>query len=513
MTGKVLNPHFKVRNLLAFNVVGFAAISFAVFLTASQPFYLQDVIGTAPKKIGAAVGTLGVVDEITAMVAAPLSGALVDRLNVWASTLRAPSGTRIVQLGSFLALGVSLLGYSKLAHRIFPDLWFFRALFAVGMCCAMSTGVVMLHEANNSDFEWAQFLFWRRPRVSLDQVSLAEYEDIDDDDEGFQGNMSAEGTGLDSLAAGKDLHRQHGKLAAMLGVATGLGAIFSASVYIPLPVRLAALHPDRPSSENLQVAYGMLGLIALAVGGVVFALGYDCVKQRGTAESEDKDSYWELLKEGVRISKDNRRLQLAYVGSFVARSTIVANAVFIPLLVFKYYSSTGQCSTDKHPRGEVPLKDTCYDGYIFLAILTGVAHTVSLVLTPLWGIMVDHAKCGYLLTLTAAAACGMVGSFGLCVLGHGSTIYDPRNAGCFIAVSFIGLSQLGVVITSMSLVSSAGHEHRVIGSISGLYSLSGAVGILLITKVGGEWSDHWVFGPFFILGMLNLVLAVFAWRV
>ena len=70
---------------------------------------------------------------------------------------------------------------------------------------------------------------------------------------------------------------------------------------------------------------------------------------------------------------------------------------------------------------------------------------------------------------------------------------------------------MGAIIALMSLVSKAGQlledtEHRVIGSITGLYNLSGGIGILVIAKLGGTWSDHWVFGPFFILGLCNLIL-------
>lgn len=489
-----LNPNFTGPNLLAYNFVGLAAIAFAVFLTASQPFYLRDVIGISPDKVGAASGTLGVVDELTALVVAPLSGALVDRVNEWAQRRPMPSGTRVVQLGSFLVLGLSLLGYGRWALHVFPDLWLFRALFAVGMCSGMSTAVVMLHEANNSDFTWGKLAVWRRQ----------EYVRLPGDEVGESATFPAP----------PKVHKSHGKLSAVLGISTGVGAILSASVFIPLPVHLADRYPDLSAKDSLQICYSILGALALVVGVVVFLFSYDCVKKRGVTEHDELatllSSYWELLREGIRISRDNQRLQLAYVGLFVARSTVVANAVFVPLMVFKYYLSTGRCGTST--RAEVPLKDDCYDGYIFLAILTGVAHTISLAATPVWGFMVDSRRCGYLVSLFAAACCGMLGSFGLCILGHGSEIYDPRNAGCFLAVGLIGVSQIGVVIISMSLISSAGHEHRVIGSISGLYSLSGAVGILLITKIGGSWSDHWVFGPFLILGFLNVILAIFSWR-
>lgn len=495
----LLNPNYKVRNLLVLNLAAFACISLVVFVSASLPFYLSEVAGILPEKTGAAIGTLGALDELVAIIVAPLLGTLNDRINGWAwDHPKIPAGSRVLELCSFLLVGTSLVGFGKFSSQLFPDLWLWRAVFAAGVCGCMSIVTVMLHEANNSDFRWAELVFWR-VKVPVESGALLHDTDAE--------------TG--SLPPGNDAPRRRaGAMAALLGVSAGLGAVFAVLCYLPLPVQLGAHYPEMLSRDALKVTYTGLGVVAFVAGVFVSVFAYDCVKQRRKARFEPElehphASYAQLLKMGIDASRRHRPLQLAYVGLFVARSTNVLVALFIPLMVYKFYYSNNKCTGSVF--GEGPDRTNCYDGYVFLAILTGVAQTVALVSSPAWGFLVDSPRAGARLLLVAAAILGAVGCFGLCVVGAGSGPYDPRNALCFVLVCFIGLAQIGTVIASMSLLSGVGQtaeraEHRVVGAISGLYSLCGGVGILAITVLGGAWSDRWVFGPFFLLGVFNVVL-------
>lgn len=499
----VLNPNYRFANLAAYNFAGFACISFAVFILSSQPFYLSEVALVSADKVGKAIGTLGVVDELTAICVAPLVGTLNDRINGWAwHTSRIPAGSRLLELAGFLVLGLSLVGYGAFSGNHMTELYFYRSLFAVGMSSVMSIAVVMLHEANNSDLNWQKVVFWRKRTPSIEEAASLMEEDA----------VSPPG----SLAPETNTH---GKLSALLGVSTGLGAIFSVSFFLTLPVRFSKHHDDWSTGDSLRASYSLIGVIGVLCGFIVYMLAYDCVKQRKLSKTDVRDEapdtgYWQLMREAVAVSVKSRKLQLAYVAGFVSRSTTVATSLFIPLMVYKFYFAQGICGGVDLESG-VPLKSDCHDGYIFLAILSGVSLTIMLLSTPAWGIMVDSRRFGASKALLVASMLGLVGSFSLCIMGRGSEVYDPRNAWCFIAVSLIGLSQIGVIIASMSLISKAGRtlqqsEHRVIGGITGLYSLSGGVGILLIAKIGGLWSDRWVFGPFLILGLLNVVLMGFS---
>lgn len=58
----------------------------------------------------------------------------------------------------------------------------------------------------------------------------------------------------------------------------------------------------------------------------------------------------------------------------------------------------------------------------------------------------------------------------------------------------------------MSILSGIEDAQQIMGSLSGLYSFAGGLGIMIITLIGGLLADVWVLGPFFILGVFNVVL-------
>lgn len=510
---EVLNPFYKARNLVAYNYAGFACIALAVFLLASQPFYLSQVMKLDPSAMGSTIGTLGVIDEMTAILVAPFCGTLIDYINklAWRSP-HIPSGTKVISFFSFIFLFISLSGYGTLTKHVFPDLWLARSLFAVGVTGVMSTVVVMLHESSSSDFKWSQLLLWNKTRESDDSQTSSALQASTDELSPFLENVPQKGN-------------NSGKLSALLGICTGLGAIFSVSFFLTLPNRLEKYREYPTPESNIKLAYVLIGFFALLSSLVLLLFGYDCVRQRrvkGCTSPPDRLSripFFKMMKEGFQASLRNHKIQIAYCGALVSRASSVAISVFVPLLVFKFYNSAGKCGNSV-TSAEVPGKDSCREGFVFLAILTGVAQTVALILTPIWGVLIDSKRFGNVFTLMAASLLGLVGSLGLCFKGYNESIYDPRNAFCFLNTSLIACSQIGVIISSMSLLSTFGIEdskedHTLIGSVTGLYQFCGGIGILLLSKIGGSWSDKWIMGPFFVLGMLNMVLSLLCfitWR-
>ncbi|ODV81754.1 MFS general substrate transporter, partial [Suhomyces tanzawaensis NRRL Y-17324] len=480
-------------NLVAFCLAGFACVSVVVFLASTQPFYITEVIGLQQDNIGSVIGTLGAVDELTLIVTAPLLGALADKLNgLWWFHM---SGSKFVQSSSLLVVAIALVGYGQWCTSIVPDLVFFRAVFAIGVTACMSMITVTLNELSNSDFDFAKF--WRRS----DQYQVVE-----------NGELAT------------SPKSKNGKYAAMVGMATGMGAIFAVSFFLTLPPKLVDRYPNLDIKGALKLSYDLIAAYAVLMGLLLFLFLYDfkksvpevvqvpdgTVEEEHTAATPRNEAYFALIYNALVESKKDRQIQLAYVGAFVARSTTVTTSVFIPLLVYNYYYNTGKCgnsATDNSP--DFPSKATCHDGYIFSAILTGVAQSVALVSSPLWGWLIDLRKVGKQKTILMASITGILGNFGLCLLSTYTPdgVYDPRTSVCFVMVSFIGLSQIGIIITSMSILSGVNKAPHM-GSLSGLYSLCGGLGILVISKVGGVWSDSWILAPFFLLGTFNLVLMV-----
>ena len=95
------------------------SISFLVFLNSSVSFVITDLIGIR-HGVGDLVGTLGFVDELIALVACPLWGALSDRV-----------GVRTVCVVGYLVVGLALFLFVQ-ARDVYPQLLLVRILFSIG---------------------------------------------------------------------------------------------------------------------------------------------------------------------------------------------------------------------------------------------------------------------------------------------------------------------------------------------------------------------------------------------
>ncbi|KAI5905877.1 hypothetical protein K4G60_g5148 [Candida parapsilosis] len=280
--------------------------------------------------------------------------------------------------------------------------------------------------------------------------------------------------------------------AAIMGVATGIGAIFSVSTLVTLPVKFSEWSDMKSALAGSYIVVMVFALVSFAI---LFIFLY---KPKVEPESIHHGHF---LKEGIQFSKHSKEAQVAFVGAFVARSTTVATTLYIPLVVYNWYYNVGECKSKDNWAGKM----TCYDGYIFSAILTGVAQTVALVSAPFWGYLGDSSRVGKYRTLALAGLFGVLGNFGVSLVTT-ITNYNPKTVWCFLGVSVIGLSQIGLIISSMSILSGIEDAQQIMGSLSGLYSFAGGLGIMIITLIGGLLADVWVLGPFFILGVFNVVL-------
>ncbi|EGV63173.1 hypothetical protein PSN45_004548 [Yamadazyma tenuis] len=450
---EVPNKNYKIRNLLAFNFTGFFCIAFVIFLTSSQPFYINQILKVDYHEIGKVIGFLGVADELTCIVSSPLIGSLNDKLVQWNWVV---GHTKFLVFTGFASIFVAFLLYGLVPYSGWWQLIFPRMFFAIGVTTCMSMVPVLLHQLIYSDFKMSSLLFWKE-------------------------------TG----AATSSNVNKNGRYAALIGLSTGLGAVFSVSCFLSLPVRLSAEF-EISSRQALQLSFVILGILSILVGLLMLVSLYE----PSTEDNKIHLTYIELIKTGFSRLRSSSSVQIACFGGWVARSTSVLIAVFIPLFVYNFYFKSGLCEDDG-----TPAKNNCYDGYTFAAILSGVAQTVSLLVSPFWGIVVD--RIGKKKSLMLSSAIGLVGTWTLCILN----ISDPRNATTFFLMSLIGVSQIGTVITSMSIISA---ENDAVGSVSGVYNLFGGFGILILSQIGGSWSDSWVFAPFFLVGSFNLLLILAA---
>ena len=226
-----------------------------------------------------------------------------------------------------------------------------------------------------------------------------------------------------------------------------------------------------------------------------------------------------------------------------------------------YYISSGLCDVTGHNPQD--LKTHCREAYVLAAELTGVSQLVALLFAPVFGFLADRYR-RFNVPLLTAALTGLIGYIGLACLA------SPQIRGAYgtpwilVIMSLLGISQIGAIVCSLGLLGrvildlqfendlpelasdlmaraegqdfnsndTAGSfdppnednteesaertpllrrggrsQNHIKGSIAGVYSLAGGVGILLLTKVGGLLFDKVSpVAPFVMTSAFNFLL-------
>ena len=227
-----------------------------------------------------------------------------------------------------------------------------------------------------------------------------------------------------------------------------------------------------------------------------------------------------------------------------------------------YYISSGLCDEIGHNPQDVKL--LCREAYVLAAELTGVSQLVALLFAPVFGFLADRYR-RFNIPLLTAALIGIVGYICLSLIASPQAKGTHGTPWIFVVMALLGISQIGAIVCSLGLLgrgilnlqaegdlsepassnlaaraeghnsntndttraidppdednteeaaedtpllSGRGHsQNHLKGSIAGVYSLSGGVGILLLTKVGGLLFDKLSpLAPFVMISAFNFVL-------
>lgn len=227
-----------------------------------------------------------------------------------------------------------------------------------------------------------------------------------------------------------------------------------------------------------------------------------------------------------------------------------------------YYISSGLCDETGHNPQDI--KTHCQEAYILAAELTGVSQLVALLFAPVFGFLADRLR-RFNIPLLTAALTGIGGYVGLALLASPQVKGAHGTHWIFVVMALLGISQIGAIVCSLGLLaqgvldlqgeneqselaysdlvpqaegpnlnthdttgsidcpiednSEASAERTPLlrrrgcsqkhlkGSIAGVYSLAGGVGILLLTKVGGLLFDKVSpVAPFYMVSAFNFLL-------
>jgi MFS family permease len=279
------------------------------------------------------------------------------------------------------------------------------------------------------------------------------------------------------------VENDRGKLTALCGFLNGLGVVVVAIFLGKLP----GLFAGRGASpvEAGQQALGVVAAAA-ALSGLVLWL---TLKPGVPASVDAKKPVRQLLSEGLAAGRGNRRIAISYAAAFVARGDIAIVGLFAIAWGNQTAIAQGASAAEAASRGNVPFV---------------IAQSTAL----LWpaAIAVPLDRLPRMTALAIAMGLGMVGYCALVLVGN------PLGTAAIPFFVLLGVGQISAFLGAQTVIGKEAPE-ALRGAVIGLFNFSGALGILILTGVGGLLFDRvgpWA--PFFLVGMLNGAVALLAWR-
>jgi len=297
----------------------------------------------------------------------------------------------------------------------------------------------------------------------------------------YSAGIAAVSTMLITVMADYVSNPSRGKATGFLGIMNGLGAMTAALFLLKLPAIFKAGGMD--ANEAALATYGTMALVTLLIAVAMF-FGL----RRGREQHEgERAPLIKQLREGIAEAR-KPLIALAYAASFVARGNLAVVGTFFTLWASIYGTQElGMTSAEAVAKG---------------GGILAISYAASLLSAPIFGIMSDRIN-----RVTALAITLFIG-----FIGYGGTYFlsDPFSVTTIICLIFIGMAEVGCIITSGVLVAEQAPD-RLRGSVVGVFTLTGAVGILIASVVGGYLFDHWLkTGPFVFFGIISALVMVWA---
>lgn len=286
-------------------------------------------------------------------------------------------------------------------------------------------------------------------------------------------------TMMATVIADYALDEDRGKASGLQGVGNGIGAILT--VFIALQLPKIFMDGGATAVSATQQTFWLVAVVAI-ISAMLMAVG---LQSRTKIQLEQKKSIWEISKEGVAAARDPG-VALAYMAAFVSRGDLAIVGTFFTLWVVTYGTSEGGLSAA--------------DALARAGIVIGISQMAALVFAPFFGTMADRIN-----RVTAVIIAVIISG-----VGYGSTFFvsDPTSGLIYLSAVLIGMGEIsGVIGSGVLIAQQAPTEIR--GSVIGIFSLCGAVGIMIATGIGGILFDNWrPQGPFILFSVFSFIVAI-----
>lgn len=302
----------------------------------------------------------------------------------------------------------------------------------------------------------------------------------------YSAGIASISTMMITLMADYVANASRGKATGLLGIMNGLGAMTAALFLLKLPAMFKDGGMDAESAAF--ATYTTMGGVTATIAVLMF-IG---LRKGVTNKDAKRVPILRQLQEGMQEAR-RPVIALAYAASFVARGNLAVVGTFFTLWATIY--------------GTTVLDMTAADALAKGGSVVAISYGASLLSAPIFGILADRINriAALAITLTISA------------VGYSSTYFieDPFSVGSIISLIFIGMAEVGCIITSGVLIAEHAPD-RLRGSVVGVFTLTGAIGILIASVVGGYLFDHWLkSGPFVFFGLISFVVLMWAlvvWR-
>jgi MFS family permease len=266
-----------------------------------------------------------------------------------------------------------------------------------------------------------------------------------------------------------------GKLVALVGFLCGLG-VATIQGFGALPETFAGMgYSDLEAGQITHFIIAGLCLFAAVVAWLGLKPGIPIHRHL-------RPSVKELFASGFAEAR-NPRVLLAYSAAFIARGDQAVNAFFLILWGTLAGKAAGLSAPDAVKAGTI----------MFVS-----AQIAALIWAPILGPLLDRLD-----RVTALAICMVLAAIGNLSL---LLLDDPLSSYGIIFFILLGIGQVSVFLSAQSLIGQEAPADKR-GSVLGAFNISGAVGILLITALGGRLFDSIdPRAPFVVVGAINVLL-------
>jgi MFS family permease len=270
-----------------------------------------------------------------------------------------------------------------------------------------------------------------------------------------------------------------GLVSGCIGIASGLGATFAALCLFMVPAFLSIKYPGH--NTGLLYSHSAIGGSSMLLSIILF---FCMPKDAVTRPPVNHIKGWFLkLYKGIQAAKEPR-IALGYASSFFARADEIIITNFLSLWVAKYYVESGKCVAGQ----------SCLYALASSSSLSGYSQLVALAATPFFSLASEYIPKEW-----AVFVAGVVGACGCIPFAFS---IDPTSKLSLGFVILIACGQYGMIISGMAMVAGDYIKREEHAAISATYSFIGAVGIIVVSKVGGVLFDDWMKGaPFLLLGI------------